>query len=317
MHRVIRASIFNHRKITIMKLSQRFVRMLIMMLAGVTLTFVSCQKESSTTTQADETNFGNISSESDAEAESVFDDVFDNVLGVNGDVGIGGTGVFNRSAQDLSGNRTDSLGNACFTVTVTPLNAPNLFPVKVVIDFGTGCTGREGRTRKGKIIAIYTGRITVPGKSVITTFDGYYVNNTKVEGEHKIENQSTSNIWAYAVTVTNAKLSKPNGNFIQWNSSKVITQTEGLGTVLFPRDDVFSVSGETNGAVKRDSVYYQWSAKTIEPLIKRFSCYWIVKGKIGIGRTNTDAAVIDYGNGDCDNKATITINNVTHEITLY
>ena len=300
-----------------MKLSHRLARLLIMLLAAVTLTFVSCQKESSTATQVDETNFGNISSESDAEAETVFDDVFDNVLGVNGDVGIGGTGVFNRTAQESAGNRTDSLVNPCFTVTVTPMSPPNLFPVKVVIDFGTGCTGRNGRTRKGKIIAIYTGRITVPGKTVTTTFDGYYVNDTKVEGEHKIENQSASNVWAYAVTVTNAKLTKPNGNFIQWNSSKVITQVEGLGTPLFPRDDVFSVRGETNGAVKRDTVYYQWSAKTIEPLIKRFSCYWIVKGKIGIRRTNTDGAVIDYGNGDCDNKATITINNVAHEITLH
>lgn len=300
-----------------MKLSHPIAHLLFMLLAGVTLTFVSCQKENGTATTVDETNFGNISSESDAEAETVFDDVFDNVLGVNGDVGIGGTGVFNRSAQDLAGNRTDSLFNPCFTVTVKPLNSPNLFPVKVVIDFGTGCTGRDGRTRKGRIIAIYTGRITVPGKTVITTFEGYYVNDTRVEGEHKIENQSTSNIWTYAVTVTNAKLTKPNGNFIQWNSSKVITQVEGLGTPLFPRDDVFSVRSETNGAVKRDSVYYQWSANTIEPLIKRFSCSWIVKGKTGIRRTNTGGAVIDYGSGDCDNKATITINNVTHEITLH
>ena len=30
--------------------------------------------------------------ESDAEAEAVFDDVFDNVMGVNAEVGIGGTG---------------------------------------------------------------------------------------------------------------------------------------------------------------------------------------------------------------------------------
>jgi len=300
-----------------MKLLNNVTRLLIMMLVAVTLTFVSCQKESSTSTQVDETNFGNISSESDAEAETVFDDVFDNVLGVNGDVGVGGTGVFNRNAGEIAGNRTDSLVNPCFTVTITPMSPPNLFPVKVVIDFGTGCTGRDGRTRKGKIIAIYTGRITVPGKSVITTFDGYYVNDTKVEGEHKIENQSTSNVWTYAVTVKNAKLTRPNGNFIQWNSGKVITQIEGLGTPLFPRDDVFSVRGETNGAVKRDTIYYQWSARTIEPLIKRFSCYWIVKGKIGIRRTNTDGAVIDYGNGDCDNKATITINNVAHEITLH
>ena len=117
----------------------------------------------------------------------------------------------------------------------------------------------------------------------------------------------------------NGKLTKPNGNYTQWSSTKTITQIEGNATPILPLDDVFSIKGESNGTIKRDSTLYQWSARTLpdHPLIKRFACRWIVKGKIAIRRTNSDVAVIDYGTGQCDNKATITINGATFEITLH
>ncbi|HYC27916.1 MAG TPA: hypothetical protein VEB42_03855, partial [Chitinophagaceae bacterium] len=162
-------------------------------------------------------------------------------------------------------------------------------------------------------------RLVVPGAVAETHFDGYYVNDVKVEGVHRIENQSTSQQWVFNIKVVNGKLIKNNGDYTQWNSNKTITQVEGSGTPLLPLDDVFSIKGESNGTVKRDANLYQWAARTLpdNPLIKRFTCRWIVKGKIAIRRTNSDVAVIDYGTGQCDNKATITINGTTFEITLH
>lgn len=295
-----------------------------LMLLSIFITIYGCKKEESNLSPAEAKEFGQATSESDAEAEATYDDVFDNVMGVNTEVGIGGTGIFGQANTQygdelISGvNGTDTIP-PCVTVTVTHLNAPAAFPVKVVIDFGAGCTGRDGRLRKGKIISVYTGRMIVPGSVAETTFDGYYVNDIKVEGAHRVENQSTSQQWTFNIKVTNGKLTKPNGNYTQWNTNKTITQVEGSGTPLFPLDDAFSIKGESNGTVKRDATLYQWAARTLpdQPLIKRFACRWIVKGKIAIRRTNSDVAVIDYGNGQCDNKATVTINGATFEITLH
>ena len=287
-----------------------------------------CKKDKSEMTPAEAEQFGRVTSESDAEAEIIFDDVFDNVMGVNTDVGVGGTGIFGRAniGNDIGGrdeiiggaDNTDTIP-ACVTVTVTRLNPPAPFPVKVVIDFGNGCTGRDGRLRKGKIITVYTGRLVVPGSVAETTFENYFVNGVKVEGIHRVANQSTNQQWIFNITVRNGKLTKPNGNYTQWSSTKTITQIEGNATPILPLDDVFSIKGESNGTIKRDSALYQWAARTLPdaPLIKRFACRWIVKGKIAIRRTNSDVAVIDYGNGQCDNKAHITINGVTFEITLH
>ncbi|HEY5771115.1 MAG TPA: hypothetical protein VIS75_00755, partial [Chitinophagaceae bacterium] len=58
-----------------------------------------------------------------------------------------------------------------------------------------------------------------------------------------------------------------------------------------------------------------------EPLIKKFTCRWLVKGIIRTARINLATnspwvATINYGIGDCDNKAVVTINGVPHNITL-
>lgn len=285
------------------------------------VSLIACKKETSDVSQQDETVLATTSAESDAEASTVFDDVFDNVMGVNAEVGFGETGVFSvLDKPETSGfpgvNRTDSLIRACFTVSIIRLHQQDLFPVKVILDFGTGCTGRDGRTRKGKIITIYTGRLIVPGKVAETSFDGYYVNDVHVQGTHRIENASTSQSLIFKVTVKDGKLTKLDSNFTLWNSNTTITQNEGLSTPYWPKDDIFNIRSEASGSVKTNSVFFKWTSRTIEPLIKKFTCHWIAKGRIAIRLTNTDAAIIDYGNGECDNKASITINGATREISL-
>jgi hypothetical protein len=250
-----------------------------------------------------------VSSESDAEAEIVFNDVFDDAMGVNDEVGIEGVGTLNRI-------------NPCYTITITRQNPPNAFPVRIVVDFGTtGCRGLDGHIRKGKIITEYTGRLITPGASATTVFDGFYVDSIKVEGTQKIANTSPSNAERqYTVDVTGAKLTRPSGNYVEWRNHKVITQSEGLATIL-PSDDIFKIEGSASGKVKKGSLLVAWESNILEPLVKKFSCRWIVKGKIKTVRINATAnspwiAVLDFGDGTCDNKAVITINGVSRQITL-
>ena len=274
------------------------------------LMIVSCERENSQTMteEQQQQEASIVSSESDAEAEIVFNDVFDDAMGVNDEVGIEGVGTLNRLTP-------------CYTITVTRLNPPNAFPLKVVIDFGTGCRGLDGHYRKGKIITEYTNRLIVPGASATTHFDGFYVDTIKVEGIHKITNTSSSNTTRqYTVNVTDAKLTKPSGNYVEWRNQKVITQVEGLLTIT-PFDDIFRIEGSASGKVKRGALLVAWESNILEPLIKKFNCRWIVKGKIRTVRVNTASnspwiAVLDFGNGNCDNQAVVTVNGVSRQITL-
>jgi len=275
------------------------------------LMIVSCSKENSRSGTEDEQEVtaSKISSESDGQAELIFNGFFDDAMGVSDEVGMFGTGVFGRV-------------NACPTVTVIHLNPPAIFPIKVILDFGNaGCTGNDGHLRSGKIITEYTARLIYPGAIATTSFDGFYIDSVHVEGTHKITNTSngTTNR-QFAIEVRDARLTRPNGDYTKWKSDKVITQFEGLITADF-HDDIFSVTGSAEGQVKKGNLLVGWSSSVTEPLIKRFTCRWIVKGRIRTIRINSMptspwVAVLDFGNGTCDNQAIITINGVAHQITL-
>ena len=292
------------------------------------IVFGSCKKETSADTTQEEFA-SEASSEADAESDDIFNEVFDNVLGVNTDVGFGNTGVFGRMNSSGEPGGTARL-TACPDVTITNLTGvANTFPVKVVMDFGTGCVGRDGRTRSGKIVSVYTNRLFVLGATATTEFDHFTVDSIQVQGRHVITNMgeviSTSpNICIrhkWKVEVRDAKLTKPNGNYTEWTSTKTITQLEGMCTPYIHLDDIYKIEGSAHGKVKRGDLLIAWNSEITDPLIKKFSCRFLVKGVIRIMRLNLTTnspwvAAINYGNGDCDNKATVTINGITHIITL-
>jgi hypothetical protein len=305
-----------------MKKSALFTR-LITAAFFTSLVMIACKKENSgSLSPAEEEQAANYSSQSETENEAVFNDVFDNVMGVNTEVGVGGTGVFGRVASNAHENGVDSIPS-CVQVSITLLNAPNRFPMKIVIDFGAGCLGRDGHTRSGKIITEYSGKLTEPGKSATTRFEGFKFDSISVQGTHKITNTtaSGSNQRQFTIDVTDAKLSKPNGNYSMWTSHRVIMQIEGNGTPLYPLDDIFKVTGSAHGQVKHGDLIYGWQSEITEPLIKKFSCHWISQGVIKVRRetlsTNSQwVATLDYGQGSCDFLATLTINGVSHQILL-
>ncbi len=292
---------------------------------AATIFIAGCKKENSDTLSAqEEEQAATYASESETQSEIIFNDVFDNVMGVNSEVGTGGTGIFGRVASAPNGREmgVDSVPS-CVTITIVPL-AQGVFPKTVTLDFGSGCYS-HGHLRSGKIRTVYTGRLVESGNSATTTFDNYKIDSVSVEGTHKITNTTGSTAGAnqkqYKIEVTDGKLTKPNTDYFQWNAVRTITQTEGNGTVI-AADDIFKVTGVANGKVKRGILIFLWNSEITEPLIKKYICSWISKGTIrvvrqGLAATSPWVGILDYGAGTCDNAATLTINGTSHQITLH
>jgi len=283
-------------------------RVIYLFTAFVILTSTSCKKQVSDDTNSNPDIQLAAAASDDIEADIVFNDVYNDVAGVNDDIAIAETDI---GADTEPGN---PISAHCYTITITPLS-PGVFPKTVTIDFGTGCLCKDGKTRKGKIITVFTDRLKVPAAKATTTFDGFYVNDVHVEGTHIIQNNSSSAVRIITRTVVDGKLPRPNNNYISWNATHTNTQTAGLGTPNYHWDDAFSITGTATGQNNRNGKVNSWGRLINEPLQKKVNCKWFDKGTVTISY-NSHSAVLDFGDGSCNNVATITYNGITKQITL-
>lgn len=287
----------------------------IAMLTATTVLFTSCKKDKSfadNLANDAETEATLNASADDAGDDAIFEDVFDITASMNTNqvgekLGLGA----NVSGLFSMGEAPDTLSR-CFTITVVP-NIPGVFPKTVTIDFGNGCLCRDGKYRKGKIVSIYTNPMEVPGAVVSTTFIDYFVDNLHVEGTHITTNTSTSNMKGWQIKVLDSKITNTNnGKWRKRNSLKDYVQIAGNGTPGYPYDDVLKITGGARGS---NSAGHTWATLIIEPLIKKYTCRWISKGTVKILRDGREA-LLDYGNGECDNKAILYINGRAYPIFL-
>ncbi|MEO0311100.1 MAG: hypothetical protein RIQ89_757 [Bacteroidota bacterium] len=206
------------------------------------------------------------------------------------------------------GQDPNSLLSSCATVTRDTVNRT------ITIDFGSGCTGLDGRTRSGQILISYTGSYFTTGTVRTQTFNNYFVNGNQVTGTRIVTNNGTNTTGNYTWTVqaTNMRVTKPDGSYHEWNSTRTREMLAGFGTGSLG-DDVYNITGSATGT---DSNGGSMTATITNPLRKELACRYIVSGTIEITPSNRPTRTLDYGNGSCDNQATVTRNGITRTITL-
>jgi hypothetical protein len=279
------------------------------LVATLILGFSGCKKESNEEMMRDEdAEIMRLTSQDDAIADHIFGDIHDLEMGVLESIGLPDIGLNDSEMTEL-----DSIGR-CLKIIITPRD-PLVFPKTVVFDYGEGCRGPDGKFRKGKVITRYSAPMRVPGATAFTTFENYQVNDVKVQGRHTSKNNSTSGNRIFTRRVEDGKLAFADGGTVSWDATHTNTQTDGMGTPGFPLDDVFEITGGARGISVREGNKVEWSRRIAEPLVKAFNCRWISKGIVHITR-NDNRAILDFGNGTCDNKAVIIINGQRKEITL-
>ncbi|MEE4177081.1 MAG: hypothetical protein V2I46_06175 [Bacteroides sp.] len=182
------------------------------------------------------------------------------------------------------------------------------FPKLITIEFIEWQVG-QGRVKDG-IIYIWTdGPMRAIGTTRIITFEDFTVDGNLIEGTKTISNLDGVNL---TITLEGGKITFTDGSFITREMERNREWIAGLETPFFVWDDEFLFTGSCYG-LNRDGVEY---TNTItNALHKKMSCRWIVAGTIEmqVGETLT---VLDYGDGECDNLATITVDGETTEITL-
>jgi len=189
----------------------------------------------------------------------------------------------------------------CPIVTIDP--ADGSYPRTMTIDFGTeGCTGPDGRIRKGQIVVTLTDTLIIPGAVRTATFVDFYVDGALIEGTRTLTNQglSTDGNLSFSRTVTGGKITFPNGESSNWEASHTMNLVEGANTPTW-LDNVWEISGGATGVNRNGRAY---TTEILTPLVRKRLCRWTVSGT-KILTIDGKVLTIDYGNGDCDRKATV------------
>lgn len=219
-------------------------------------------------------------------------------------------GIALRGAQEADGLISQDADDRCGSITITPV-APDVFPKVITVDFGSGCTDNDGKLKSGKV-TLTIGKIWEPGTEVSLEYDNYKEDNAQLSGKFTFRNQSTQNAGVYAVLAENISAADGNGFTIAYDAEQVYTQTAGHPTWWDWNDDVYNITGTINSVLTNGETV-DWTIQT--PLVKANNCYWVSAGTGTLNINGLDA-LVDYGDGNCDNKATVTVNGQTYTITL-
>jgi hypothetical protein len=267
-------------------------------LAGIVFFLGSCSKDNN----APDTSYTAV--QDDAYAESVFDNVTniaDEAYAISS---------VNLKSAEATENRI--FLSSCATVTLDTTS----FPRVMTIDFGdSNCLCNDGRYRRGKIIISFTGRYRNPGTVRTTTFDNYYVNDNQVEGTKVVTNNGFNDQHHMTWTITvNAVITLANGEgTITWKSQRTREWAEGMDTPHDRWDNVFMITGKSAG---QNAKGVSWTRKITKPLEVKLACRFIVSGTMEIHRDGKPTRILDFGDGECDNLATVTIDGKTRTIHL-
>jgi len=255
-------------------------------------------------------------------AESAFSSEFDEIsdLGI-AELGAGKTGT------------NCVITSSCVfggTKVITVANCWSSFPDTVTIDFGTGCTGYDGRTRTGILQVIFSDKWRNAGAIATVT-----PNNYKVDGYARSGVVTFTNINGFDSTcTTNLKMNKkvnangtsgyaiietPTGT-IQWQCDRTTELVAGCLTDTV-YDNVYQRYGTADG-INQKGKAFSVNVSQSTPIVKAVSCKWPQDGILEITPQGKSMRSVDFaypnaqGSGICDAEAEVTVNGNTITFTM-
>jgi hypothetical protein len=215
------------------------------------------------------------------------------------------------STESTEGVTSGNLSCAIYTLDDT---IPGEYPKTLTLDFGTGCTSADGILRTGKLTYVFTGPLLNPGSTATVTFTNYTVNGYGLQGAYAITNNSSEQVGISITTqVTNGIITYPNTTNYHYSHNRTYVMTAGSNTPFNISDDVYSITGNSSFSAS-DGSNIVWTINT--PLVKAIDCRYIKQGVVGFVYNQSVSGTIDFGDGTCDNAATISVGSIQEPITL-
>lgn len=196
----------------------------------------------------------------------------------------------------------------CAEVTVSS----DGFPKSILVDFGDDCVTRNGLAITGTISISITDTMKKAGAEMTVIYDGFKIGERGFDLEAHImnEGQNEDGNWVISNS-TLSTITYANGHTVTRDYAGQKEWIDGFFT-HYPFDDKFFRTG--GGTITVDDELTFERTITVPLYIDR-ACRFILSGVIEISR-NGETMTIDFGDGECDNLATVTKGDESEVIEL-
>ena len=203
---------------------------------------------------------------------------------------------------------THRFDSDCLTVT----SSGEDYPKEIVIDYGDGCLNINGELKTGKVIISISDDILNEGAVCKIEYEDLMIGDRAIEMTKTKTNlgQNAEGNWEIE-TLTDLTITYEDGSSSTRSSNAKNEWLSGFGTEE-KLDDIFMRTGSGNVVTSEGAEY---SREITTALLFDRSCTYIKSGVIELDKNGT-AIVIDFGDGECDEWATLTIDGVEKEIDL-
>ncbi len=191
---------------------------------------------------------------------------------------------------------------------VTSFSGDTLIKTITFASFING-NSQNGHVKNGVIIVKILGRPALAQFLKIVTLQNFTIDDIKIEG--KTITTKTGD-YTFSEVLTGGKITLADNTTYTRTFNHTRTWTAGFDTPINIWDDVFTIEGNASGINRKGNTY---THTITNPIVIKNECRWIVQGTIEL-TSNGKTATLDYGMGDCDNIATVTINGKTTEIKI-
>ena len=185
------------------------------------------------------------------------------------------------------------------------------YPRTITLNYGEGTELANGRVIAGIIEIIMSGPRNENGATRTVSFIDFSVDDVAIAGtsiKTFLRDEYKVNI------VRDMSFTLPeDGTVIERTAEKTRTWVAGMDTPFDHADDVISITGFTNCEDSDGNIYHR---EITTALVKNGECRFIVTGEITLTKNGVEFGVINYGDGECDNKATLTTADGTKEFEI-
>ena len=203
----------------------------------------------------------------------------------------------------------------------------------ITVDFGANPTiCLDGRTRSGKLQFAYTGGVHYRDSGIVITLTpiNYTVDGNQITGTKTIRNLGRINGNFKWNVQANMQIVKANGDgTISWSCNKTKELLNTSAVYFGPNQAIdwkkakIGITGNANGTTAKGD---NFTATVTNQLVRDFACapdpskphrHPFIQGSIDFTPGTKPTRHIDFGNGNCDFDATVTINGTSYNITLH